>query len=43
MREAGHAKPGLRNNPGGWGGKGGGGGAQDGMEHAYPWLIHVDV
>ena len=43
MREAGHSKLVLRDNPEGSGGKGGGRGAQDGGTRVHPWLIHVDV
>ena len=43
MREAGHSKPVLRDNPEGWGGEGGGKGFQDGGTQVHPWQIHIDV
>ena len=43
MHEAGHPKPGLWNNPEGWGGEGGVRGVQDGGTPVYLWLIHFEV
>ena len=43
MREAGHSKLVLWDNPEGWGREGGGRGVQDGGTHINPWLIHVNV
>ena len=43
MREAGHPKPVLWDNPEGWSGEGDGRGVQDIGTHEYPWPIHVDV
>ena len=43
MREAGHPKPVLWDNPEGWAGEGGGREVQDGGTHVYPWMTHVDV
>lgn len=43
MREAGHSKLVLRDNPEGSGGKGVGRGVQDECIHVHPWLSHVNV
>ena len=43
IREAGHHKPVLWDNPEGQGGEGCGRGVQDGGTHVYLWLIHLDV
>jgi len=43
MHEAGQPKPGLWDNPEGWGGEGSGRGVQDGGTYVCLWLIHVEV
>ena len=43
MREAGHSKPVLWDNPEGWGVEGGGRGVQVGGTHVHPCVIHVSV
>ena len=43
MREAGHSKLVLWDNPEGWGREGGGRGVQDGGTHINSSLIHVNV
>ena len=42
MREAGHSKLVLWDNPEGWGREGGRRGVQDGGTHINPWPIHVN-
>ena len=42
MREAGHSKPVLWDNPEEWDGEGDGRGVQDGGTHVPRWLIRVD-
>ena len=41
MHEAGYPKPGLWDNPEGWGGEGQGRGVQDAGDTGIPWPIHV--
>ena len=43
MREAGHPKLVLWDNPEEWGGEGGGRRVQDWGTHVHQWLMHVDV
>ena len=43
MREAGHSKLVLWDNPEGWDGEGGGRGGSGWGTHVHPWLIHVNV
>ena len=43
MREAGHPKLLLWDNPEEWGGEGGGRRVQDWGTHVHQWLMHVDV
>ena len=43
VRETGHSKLVLWDNPEGWGGEGSGRGIQDGGTRVHPWLTHVDV
>ena len=43
MREAGHPKPVLWDNPEGWGGEGAASRVQGEGTHVYLWLIHDEV